>query len=286
MEACNTTSTSTNTVVETLVAEVQKFPPEECSDRYVLLSPRQVREIVNTPEFQVQQLVIAGTGYTCGEKSDDLNDEDFHMMENSEDDDWESQRKQFIMNQRRLWNEYRKKHPKSTDALQPKEKNECFESLEPKPVEEKEETVPKSLENESFYWVDDLPWDQPYSNQLETRISKESFFDNWPSFSVSSKLSLVWHATGRAVWFGFGLGAGIAIDVVLNRLLRNPAVLATLSFTTAVGIALAPSLLLNAVEYVIIGGVVGSAVVAAPVFVVGAGGVFMCATAFHAYTAA
>lgn len=52
------------------------------------------------------------------------------------------------------------------------------------------------------------------------------------------------------------------------------------------GFYLQPGVIVTAIEYVVLGGVVFGTSVALPVFVVGTGGVFVAASVYHAYVAA
>lgn len=47
-----------------------------------------------------------------------------------------------------------------------------------------------------------------------------------------------------------------------------------------------PQIIVAAIEYIILGGVIGGTALAVPVLVVGTGGVFVSATVYHAFIAA
>lgn len=65
--------------------------------------------------------------------------------------------------------------------------------------------------------------------------------------------------------------------------LSHPVVFAGLGAATAFTTALAPEVAIQALKYVIIGGLFGGAAVATPVFVVGSAGVFVAASVYHSF---
>lgn len=56
--------------------------------------------------------------------------------------------------------------------------------------------------------------------------------------------------------------------------------------TAAYAVSIQPAIMLTAVKYIILGGVIGGTAVATPVFVVGTTGVFVSAAVYHAWIAA
>jgi hypothetical protein len=70
------------------------------------------------------------------------------------------------------------------------------------------------------------------------------------------------------------------------RLCEQPLVAGVVGVTTAFAVSLQPMMLMTAVKYIILGGVVGGTAVATPVFVVGTTGVFVSAAVYHAWIAA
>lgn len=278
-----------SSVVTSLVEEVEQHPPEINRERYVLLSSDQVREVLTSPVFKIEDMVVAGSGLASSsdslkaEGTSEPPEETSERRQDTQDSDsvipsWEEQRKEFVHKQQKFWQQYQPR----TD-LKDAETFSCVES-KPSPNCAPTEEDNRSSLQESFVWVEGAGTED--AMPLTLPPATPGFFDNWPSFNVTEKLSLVWKATGRAVWFGFGLGAGLVLDIFIRRLLENPTLTAAASFTAAMGVALSPSIVFDAIQYVIIGGLVGGAVVAAPVFVIGSSGVFMCAGAYHAYIAA
>jgi len=69
-------------------------------------------------------------------------------------------------------------------------------------------------------------------------------------------------------------------------MLERPYVAGGAALATALGAYLTPQVLLSAVGYIAIGGVVGGVGMAAPVLVVGSAGVFVAAGAYHSFIAA
>jgi hypothetical protein len=114
---------------------------------------------------------------------------------------------------------------------------------------------------------------------------RTGFFEEWPSFNVGSKLGVVLAATGTSFCFGFMMGARAAMDS-FYRLCERPLVAGVVGVTTAFAVSIQPTMLVTAVKYIILGGVVGGTAVATPVFVVGTTGVFVSAAVYHAWIVA
>jgi hypothetical protein len=70
------------------------------------------------------------------------------------------------------------------------------------------------------------------------------------------------------------------------RLCERPLVAGVVGVTTAFAVSIQPTMLVTAVKYIILGGVVGGTAVATPVFVVGTTGVFVSAAVYHAWIVA
>jgi len=70
------------------------------------------------------------------------------------------------------------------------------------------------------------------------------------------------------------------------RLCERPLVAGIVGVAATYAVAMQPTVMLTAVKYIILGGVVGGSAVATPVFVVGTTGVFVSAAVFHAWVAA
>jgi len=111
---------------------------------------------------------------------------------------------------------------------------------------------------------------------------RPGFFDDWPSFGVKDKMAVVMRTTGTAMFYGYLVGASAALDS-LYRIAERPLVAAGLSALTTMVAWLSPQLFLRVIGYVVVGGVVGAATVATPVFVIGTTGVFVSASIYHSY---
>jgi len=111
---------------------------------------------------------------------------------------------------------------------------------------------------------------------------RPGFFDDWPSFGVKQKMSVVMSTTGTAMFYGYLVGAKAALDS-LYRITERPLVAAGLSALTSFLAWLSPQFFIRVVEYVVIGGVVGATAVATPVFVIGTTGVFVSASIYHSF---
>jgi len=70
------------------------------------------------------------------------------------------------------------------------------------------------------------------------------------------------------------------------RLCERPLVAGVVGVTTAFAVSIQPMMLVTAVKYIILGGVIGGSAVATPVFVVGTTGVFVSAAVYHSWIAA
>eukprot|EP01125_Pyxidicula_operculata_P002485 TRINITY_DN12347_c0_g1_i1.p1 TRINITY_DN12347_c0_g1~~TRINITY_DN12347_c0_g1_i1.p1 ORF type:complete len:279 (-),score=22.84 TRINITY_DN12347_c0_g1_i1:66-797(-) len=139
----------------------------------------------------------------------------------------------------------------------------------------------KSLE-ESWVMLEETEGAKKFVAEHPNLQKKPSIFDNWPSFGVYNKMSAVMTATGASFCFGYVVGAKAALDS-LYRLAENKMAAAGLTLATALGTYLAPRLAFRAVQYIIVGGLLGGGAMAAPVFVVGTTGVFVTSTIYHAY---
>lgn len=121
---------------------------------------------------------------------------------------------------------------------------------------------------------------------VDSQVARRTgFFENWPSFNVGSKLGVVLAATGTSFAFGFMMGARAAMDS-FYRLCERPLVAGVVGVTTAFAVSIQPTMLVTAVKYIILGGVIGGSAVATPVFVVGTTGVFVSAAVYHSWIAA
>lgn len=154
-------------------------------------------------------------------------------------------------------------------------------------LEDKDKITREDLEAENWVWVETEIQGKQLLVQEKAAVARidPGFFHDWPSFGVCNKLAVVTKASGAAFCFGFVMGARAAMDS-LYRLLERPFVASGLGLAAALTSFLQPTVVLTAVEYLILGGVVGGAAVATPVFVVGTGGVFVSAAVYHSFEAA
>jgi len=114
-----------------------------------------------------------------------------------------------------------------------------------------------------------------------------SFFHNWPSFGVTSKLQVVvGFACGSAAWaWGFMSGVNM-MTRMLGLLFEDYVIRSGFSYAVILGALLNPEVILTAVGSVMIAGVAVGAASSIPIFVIGSSGVFVSAAIYHAWEAA
>jgi len=110
----------------------------------------------------------------------------------------------------------------------------------------------------------------------------KGFFDDWPAFGVYQQMSVVLETTGSAFMFGYQTGCASVINALIRTAEKYPGIVLGLTATTAIFSTVSP-LVLNAVKYIIIGGVASGAIIATPVFVVGSGTILVSASVYQAY---
>jgi len=151
-------------------------------------------------------------------------------------------------------------------------------------MSDEESTENNSITSLEESWVFVQSPTEHTSDLTESVIIPQSpgFFDDWPSFGVKEKMAVVMRTTGTAMFYGYLVGAKAALDS-LYRIAERPFVAAGLSALTTMVAWFSPHLFLRVVGYVVVGGAVGAATVATPVFVIGTTGVFVSASIYHSF---
>eukprot|EP01130_Rhizamoeba_saxonica_P006679 TRINITY_DN2662_c0_g1_i1.p1 TRINITY_DN2662_c0_g1~~TRINITY_DN2662_c0_g1_i1.p1 ORF type:complete len:248 (+),score=57.24 TRINITY_DN2662_c0_g1_i1:48-791(+) len=109
------------------------------------------------------------------------------------------------------------------------------------------------------------------------------FFSDWPTFGVYSKMLAVVGAATAVFCYGFKMGASKAMESLYRLSEKHPVLTAGVGLATTYAVSLSPEIFVKAVQYVVIGGVVGGTAMATPVFVVGTSGVFVASSVYHTY---
>ncbi|KAL6062789.1 hypothetical protein QOT17_011934 [Balamuthia mandrillaris] len=238
----------------------------------------------SNPPFE--RFVVVGQGEGEGEKEE----EEKVKREQEEDKSLAEQMEEARRKRAYRWSEEQLHKNATTTTTEPQAQQEEGKPKQQKSpseendAEEEEGEEEEEEEEEEWVWIEKSQLVEQ-EDATQHPLERSSFFANWPSFGVTNKLGVVLRATGTAFFFGFLLGGRFALEGIY-RLLQNWTLATGAGFMASMAVALSPRILLTAVQWVVVGGVLSGGLMAVPVLVVGSGGVFVAAGVYHAFVAA
>ncbi|KAL6055947.1 hypothetical protein QOT17_003722 [Balamuthia mandrillaris] len=236
----------------------------------------------SNPPFE--RFVVVGQGEGEGEKEEG---EKVKRGQKEENKSLAEQMEEARRKRAYRWSEKQlHKNTTTTTTTEPRAQQEEEKLKQQKsPSEENDaEEEEEEEEEEEWVWIEKSQLVEQ-EDTTQHPLERSSFFANWPSFGVTNKLGVVLRATGTAFFFGFLLGGRFALEGIY-RLLQNWTLATGAGFMASMAVALSPRILLTAVQWVVVGGVLSGGLMAVPVLVVGSGGVFVAAGVYHSFVAA
>jgi len=110
----------------------------------------------------------------------------------------------------------------------------------------------------------------------------KGFFQDWPSFGVYDHMSVVLETSGMVFLFGYSVGAIAVINAITDFAKKNPVFTVGAAAATTLFSTISP-LVLNAVKYIVIGGMASGTALAAPYFVVSTSAIFVASSFYHTF---